>query len=33
MDELYGNEIEYSQFDLDSAVTAVAQVVADVKEW
>lgn len=29
----YGIEIEYSQFDLDSVVIAVARVVVDVKEW
>lgn len=29
----YGSEIEYSQSDSDSVVTAVAQVVVDVKEW
>ena len=29
----HGSEIEHSQFDLDSVVTAVAQVVVDVKEW
>jgi hypothetical protein len=29
----YANKTKYSQFDLDFAVTAVAQVVVDVKEW